>query len=97
MQSRLPLLPSGPGGVCKSTVRGPWRRQCGGAKDVFQGKMSNYALWHHGVQSLKHQYSSFTETPISKLQDASGAGALEIVRFGAWRFPKARGLKLSAG
>jgi len=22
---RLPLLPSGPGGVCKPTIRGPWR------------------------------------------------------------------------
>jgi Zn-dependent protease with chaperone function len=26
MSSRLPLLPSGPGGVCKSTFRGPWQQ-----------------------------------------------------------------------
>jgi hypothetical protein len=25
MQSRLPLLPSGPGGVCESTFHGPWQ------------------------------------------------------------------------
>jgi len=25
MQSKLPLLPSGPGGVRKSTFHGPWR------------------------------------------------------------------------
>src|SRR5438093_13621345 len=29
MQSRLPLLPSGPGGVRKSTVHGPWHSECG--------------------------------------------------------------------
>src|SRR5262245_38845470 len=28
MQSKLPLLPSGPGGVRKSTVHGPWQQQC---------------------------------------------------------------------
>src|SRR5580693_7640969 len=27
MQSKLPLLPSGPGGVRKSTVHGPWQKQ----------------------------------------------------------------------
>ena len=27
MQSKLPLLPSGPGGVRKSTVHGPWRKR----------------------------------------------------------------------
>jgi hypothetical protein len=31
MRSKLPLLPSGPGGVRKSTFHGPWPGQCGGA------------------------------------------------------------------
>src|SRR5262252_3030188 len=29
MQSKLPLLPSGPRGVRKSTFHGPWLQECG--------------------------------------------------------------------
>jgi len=34
MQSKLPLLPSGPGGVRKSAIRRPWQNQCA-AKSFF--------------------------------------------------------------
>src|ERR1035438_7420487 len=38
MQSKLPLLPSGPGGVRKSTVHGPWRRQSASTPRLLQGQ-----------------------------------------------------------
>ena len=38
MQSKLPLLPSGPGGVRKSTVHGPWREQLAAAFRGHQGQ-----------------------------------------------------------
>ena len=38
MQSKLPLLPSGPGGVRKSTVHGPWHGQCAAGAGRLQEK-----------------------------------------------------------
>src|SRR5712691_1054804 len=38
MQSKLPLLPSGPGGVRKSTVHGPWHQKCAAPPEAVQGE-----------------------------------------------------------
>jgi hypothetical protein len=38
MRSKLPLLPSGPGGVRKSTFHGPWHAQCAAAAPGLQAK-----------------------------------------------------------
>src|ERR1051326_302290 len=42
MQSRLPLLPSGPGGVRKSTVHGPWQEECGAQR---RGHQVELRMW----------------------------------------------------
>ena len=39
MQSKLPLLPSGPGGVRKSTVHGPWRQEYAATGNGVQEKL----------------------------------------------------------
>src|SRR5690242_8875228 len=46
MQSKLPLLPSGPGGVRKSTVHGPWRKQFGPSERLLQGETRFTTRFH---------------------------------------------------
>ena len=39
MQSKLPLLPSGPGGVRRSTFHGPWQKEFAARREAHQGKL----------------------------------------------------------
>lgn len=68
MQSKLPLLPSGPGGVCLSAFRGPWHRSLWASPArASSGRCVRQARDLLAAQSQRfprsHRHSVFTPTP----------------------------------
>jgi|GEM_PF-1837606 hypothetical protein len=68
MQSKLPLLPSGPGGVCLSAFRGPWHRSLWASPArASSGRCVRQARNLLAAQSQRfprsHRHPFFTPTP----------------------------------
>jgi hypothetical protein len=100
MQSKLPLLPSGPGGVRKSTVHGPWQRpmwrsraggsraKCrfGNARDASDPRVPGAPDWAFTEKKLVLRYIG--REPYSKAQ----AGAQIRRAFSCFRSKSTRSI-----
>ena len=86
MSSRLPLLPSGPGGVCKSTFHGPWRKQCAAGARRLQVETRNHfiALFARrlvkcgSVNGQSQRYEAFASPPDSGGEMVGGEIFVEL-------------------
>jgi hypothetical protein len=65
MSSKLPLLPSGPGGVRKSTFHGPWQKESAARAARLQGE-SGFNAEKKLMQKRSDGFYSLAVVPLAR-------------------------------